>query len=119
MAQHNDLGKEGELMASDYLVSKGYTIRAKNYRFQKAEVDILAQKGGVLAAIEVKTRSTLNFGTPQDFVKPQQIKNLVKVVDAYIQEFDLDLEVRFDIVAIIKSASGVSIKHLEDAFYHF
>ena len=119
MAEHNDLGKEGESMAGNYLVAKGYKIRAKNYRFQKAEVDILAQKSGVLVAVEVKTRSTTEFGNPQDFVSPKQIRNLVKAVNAYLQEFSLDLEVRFDVIAIVKTANGLSIEHLEDAFYYF
>jgi putative endonuclease len=59
------------------------------------------------------------FGNPQDFVKPKQIKNLVKAVDAYINEEALDLEVRFDIIAIVKNKDELRIEHLKDAFYHF
>lgn len=119
MAQHNELGKKGEQLAVDFLLKNSYKIIERNYRFDKAEVDIIAQKGDILAIVEVKTRSTTDFGNPQDFVKPKQIKNLVKAVDEYINENDLDLEVRFDIIAIVKEKKGFSIEHLENAFYHF
>ncbi len=119
MAQHNELGKKGEQLAVDFLLKNGYKIIERNYRFDKAEVDIIAKKENILAVIEVKTRSTTDFGNPQDFVKPKQIKNLVKAVDEYINENDLDLEVRFDIIAIVKKKKGFEIEHLENAFYHF
>lgn len=119
MAQHNELGKKGEQIAVDFLLNKGYRIIARNYRFDKAEVDIIAQKNDILAIIEVKTRSTIDFGNPQDFVKPKQIKNLVKAVDEYVTVNDLDVEVRFDIIAIVKEGKQHNIEHLENAFYHF
>ena len=119
MAQHNELGKKGEQLAVDFLLKKDYEIIERNYRFEKAEVDIIAQKDSILAIIEVKTRSTIDFGNPQDFVKPKQIKNLVKAVDEYVTVNDLDVEVRFDIIAIVKEKSKYSIEHLEDAFYYF
>ncbi|GAA0872687.1 YraN family protein [Gangjinia marincola] len=119
MAQHNELGKAGEKMAIDHLVKHGFMIKETNYRFRKAEVDIIAQKGEILAAVEVKTRSTSDFGNPQDFVKQKQIQLLVSAMDNYVQENDLDVEVRFDIVAIVKNKLGTRIEHLENAFYHF
>ncbi|WP_111682464.1 YraN family protein [Winogradskyella tangerina] len=119
MAQHNELGKKGEQLAIDYLIENKYDILEQNYRFQKAEIDIIAQKREVLAVIEVKTRSSTDFGHPQEFVKPKQIRNLVKVIDEYITANDLDVEVRFDIIAIVKNKDGIKIEHLEDAFYHF
>ncbi len=119
MAQHNELGKKGEQLAVDFLVENSYDIVERNYRFDKAEVDIIAQKGDILAIVEVKTRSSLEFGNPQDFVKPKQIKNLVKAVDEYVTENDLDVEVRFDIIAIVKENKDYKIEHLENAFYHF
>ena len=119
MAQHNELGKKGEQLAIDYLIENNYVILEQNYRFQKAEIDIIAQKSEVLAVIEVKTRSTTDFGNPQDFVKPKQIRNWVKAIDEYVTTNDLHVEVRFDIIAIVKSKDGFKIEHLEDAFYHF
>ncbi len=119
MAQHNELGKKGEQLAVDFLIENGYKIVARNYRFDKAEVDIIARQKDILAIIEVKARSTADFGNPQDFVKPKQIKNLVKAVDEYVTINDLDVEVRFDIIAIIKKNKVYEIEHLENAFYHF
>lgn len=119
MATHNELGTKGEQIAVDFLLKNGHSIIERNYRFDKAEVDIIAQKGDTLAIIEVKTRSTADFGDPQDFVKPKQIKNLIKAVDEYITVNQLDVDVRFDIIAIIKTKSDYEIEHIQDAFYHF
>ncbi|WP_372755932.1 YraN family protein [Mariniflexile sp.] len=119
MAQHNELGKKGEQLAVDFLLENGYAIIERNYRFDKAEVDIIAQKENILAIIEVKTRTTADFGNPQDFVKPKQIQRLVKAVDAYVTTNDLNVEVRFDIVAIVKDGKQFKIEHLKNAFYHF
>lgn len=72
MAAHNDLGKQGEALAVDLLLQKGYSILHTNWTFQKAEVDILAQQDSTLAVIEVKTRTSAHFGDPQDFVTPKK-----------------------------------------------
>lgn len=119
MAEHNELGKKGEQLAVNYLITNGYNIRERNYRFEKAEVDIIAQKNDILAIIEVKTRSSIDFGNPQDFVKPKQIQRLVKAVNEYITAYDLDTEVRFDIIAITRAGKNFNIEHLVNAFYHF
>lgn len=120
MAQHNDLGKEGEDFAADFLAEKGYKILHRNWFFKKAEIDIIAQINDILAVVEVKTRSSLDFGLPQDFVKPAKIQSLVKAVNQYVTEYDIDLEIRFDIIAIHKDKQQkFVIEHIEDAFYHF
>ncbi|WP_431156920.1 YraN family protein [Winogradskyella poriferorum] len=119
MAEHNRLGKKGEQLAVDFLIKKNYIILERNYRFEKAEVDIIALKNNMLVIVEVKTRSSTEFGNPQDFVKPKQIKNLVKAVNEYVIENNLDVEVRFDIIALVNTNERFEIEHLEDAFYHF
>ena len=119
MAEHNDLGKAGEAFATQYLMDNGFEILEKNYTFQKAEIDIIAQKGATLAVIEVKTRSSLEYGLPQDFVKPKKIQLLVKAINHYIEKENLDVNVRFDIIAISKTGNQFSLEHLEDAFYYF
>ncbi len=119
MSKHYELGKKGEQLAVDLLIKKGYTIVERNWRFQKAEVDVIAQKEGILAVVEVKTRSTKAFGNPQDFVNQKKIKLLVLAIDKYIQQHDLDVEVRFDIIAITKQDEKFELEHLEDAFLHF
>jgi len=119
MAKHNQLGEKGEQLAVDFLIENGYEIVERNYRFDRAEVDIMVKKENTLAIIEVKTRSTSDFGDPQDFLKPKQIQRIVKAVDEYVIENKLNVEVRFDIIAIVKEKNGFSIEHLENAFYHF
>ncbi|HRZ73694.1 MAG TPA: YraN family protein [Flavobacterium sp.] len=119
MAKHNELGIKGELLAADFLQKNGYEILETNWVFQKAEIDIIAQKDTILAIVEVKTRTSADFGLPQDFVKGKKIQNLVKAVDQYMIENDLDLEVRFDIIGIVLNNHETRIEHLEDAFYYF
>lgn len=119
MADHNQLGQLGEGLAIEFLQKNGYEILETNWFCQKAEIDIIAQKGNILAIIEVKTRSNIAFGSPQDFVKPKKIQLLVKAVNQYVQENDLDLEVRFDIIGIRKDGNQFILEHLEDAFLHF
>lgn len=119
MAQHNELGKKGEDLAVEYLEQNGYKILDRNWTFQKAEIDIIAKKESILAIIEVKTRSSLSFGLPQDFVKPKKIQLLVKAVNAYINDRKIDIEVRFDIIAIHKNKESFAIEHITDAFFHF
>ena len=119
MAQHNELGKLGEELAENYLIKNGYTIIETNWIFQKAEIDIIAQKETILAIVEVKTRSTLDFGLPQDFVKDKKVQLLVKAVNEFVISRDLDVEIRFDIIAINKEKNGFNIEHIEDAFFYF
>ena len=119
MAEHNELGKLGEELAVEFLQKEGYEILEKNWVFQKAEVDIIAKKENILAIVEVKTRSSLDFGLPQDFVKPKKIQLLVKAVNEYVVSNNLDIEVRFDIIAVHKEGKTFAIEHLIDAFYHF
>ena len=129
MASHNELGKLGEELAVEFLQKEGYTILETNWNFQKAEIDIIAQKDTVLAVVEVKTRSSIDFGLPQDFVKPKKIQLLVKAINEYVSSNNLDVEVRFDIIAITasvqpsvsghKTEKNFDLEHLEDAFYYF
>ena len=119
MASHNELGNKGEEIAVDHLISKGYEILERNFFFQKAEIDIIAKKSHVIVAVEVKTRSSQNFGNPQDFLKPKQIQRIVLAMDHYVVSNELDLEVRFDIIAIVDRNNKPQIEHFENAFYHF
>jgi len=119
MTNHTNIGLEGEKIASEFLLKKGCQILERNYRFQKAEIDIIAKKDEVLIVVEVKTRSTKLFGNPQEFLKPKQIQRIVKATDHYVTSNKLDVEVRFDIIAIVKSGNQFDIEHFENAYYHF
>ncbi|MEL6809894.1 MAG: YraN family protein [Bacteroidota bacterium] len=120
MAEHNELGKLGEELAVGYLLDKGYTILERNYTFQKAEIDIIAQKSpSTIVIVEVKTRNSSFFGDPQSFVTPAKIKLLVKAANEYILSNDLMVEARFDIIAVLKNSVDEQLEHFENAFYHF
>jgi len=117
---HNELGEWGEQYAADYLVSKGYTLLDRNWRYDKAELDIVCQKEeNTVVVVEVKARNSDFFGDPQEFVTPSKIKHLVKAANEYVISKDLDVEIRFDIIAVLKNGKREALEHFEDAFYHF
>ena len=118
MAVHNDLGKKGEEFAVNYLVEKGYNIVQCNYRYLKAEVDIIAKKENIIVAVEVKTRTSNYFGNPQDFINQKKIQLLTSAMDYYMQKNNLSYEVRFDIISVVGNTS-FEIEHIEDAFLYF
>jgi len=92
----------------------------RNWVYERHEVDVICQKEpNTLVVVEVKTRNSDFFGDPQEFVIPSKRKSIIKVADAYVQEHDLDVEVRFDIIAVLKNTKQESLEHIEDAFYHF
>ncbi len=120
MASHNELGKLGEDMAVAHLQTQGYKILTRNFRFDKAEIDIIAQREeDTVVMVEVKTRNSNFFGDPQSFVTPRKIKSLVKAANEYVIRNEIDAEVRFDIIAILKNKKEERIEHFENAFYHF
>ncbi|MGB5388359.1 MAG: YraN family protein [Eudoraea sp.] len=119
MGVHNQFGKEGEELAKAYLVNNGYLIICRNYRYLKAEIDIIAQKGDTIAIIEVKSRSSVYFENIAETVSKKKISLLVTAADYYINTNKIEREVRFDIITILKKKDKFLIEHLEDAFYHF
>lgn len=119
MGKHNEFGKEGEKIAADFLVEKGYKIVRKNYRYLKSEIDIIAQKGDILAIVEVRARSNDQIIPIADTITPKKIKLLVLGADHYVTSNELDVEVRFDVITILKNTKIFKIEHLESAFYHF
>ena len=116
MADHNDLGNEGELRAQAYLREKGYKILQTNWFSGKLELDIVAEKDDMLVIVEVKTRSTDTFEHPKEAITLRKIKNLVNAAHDYIFKFDWQGETRFDIISVIPRGQKFSIDHIEDAF---
>ncbi len=118
MASHNELGKKGEDVAHHFLIEKGYKIIARNWFFNKKEIDIIALKDDLLIFIEVRTRASKNWEDPRESITPRKIRNIVLTADAYIKETQLDLEVRFDVVTCIpqKGTNKWDIELIENAF---
>ncbi|NJB71765.1 putative endonuclease [Saonia flava] len=119
MGKNNEFGKKGEQLAVDFLLKEGYSIKYRNYRYLKAEIDIIAQKEEILAVVEVKSRSTDFHENIAETVTPKKIQLMVLGADHYVTDNDLDVEVRFDIVTILKKNGKFELEHLKNAFYHF
>ncbi|QCX53130.1 YraN family protein [Elizabethkingia sp. JS20170427COW] len=117
MANHNDFGKEAEQRAVTFLQQNHFQILARNWRFQKAEIDIIARKGNTIHIVEVKARSSDFFISPEEAVDTRKIKLLISAADAYLQNMEEnDVEVQFDIISIIAHSGQFKIDYMEDAF---
>ena len=116
MAQHNEIGKKGEEIAREYLNERGFRIRNLNWRFRKNEIDIVVEKDEYLIVVEVKTQTNEYFENPKDRVDYKKQKFIIKATEAYINEFNIDKEIRFDIIAVTLLPSKIKIEHIEDAF---
>ena len=119
MENHNEFGQEGEQLALDFLLNKGYRLVARNYRFQKAEIDLIVQKGPVLAIVEVRTRNNDQIIPIAETITPKKIGLLRSAADHFVTENQIDLEIRFDVITILKNKKVFKMEHLENAFYHF
>lgn len=120
MATHNDFGKKAEDLAVDYLQKNGYKILVRNFRFQKAEIDIIAEKNNLIVVVEVKARSTDAFMLPQEAVTKTKIKSIVSAANHYLEEFNKNQEVRFDIISVLPDEkNNLIIEHIKDAFEAF
>lgn len=120
MADHNDFGKIAEDMAADFLQKNGYKILTRNFRFQKAEIDIITEKDDLIIIIEVKARSTDAFMLPQEAVTKTKIRSIVLAANHYLEEYNKQNEVRFDIISILPDENkNLIIDHITDAFQAF
>ena len=116
---HYERGMNGEARAVAYLKREGYEILYRNYRFQRAEIDILALHGDSLVVVEVKTRSAHFYEALSDTVSRAKIARLVRAADHFVRERGLDVEVRFDIIQLTGTPGKYTLTHWEDAFYYF
>lgn len=104
-------------MAADFLQSKGFVIKHRNFRIGRAEVDIIAEHDNQVVFVEVKTRHGKKFGMPEEFVSQRQEKTLFDAAETYCTENQIDTGIRFDIVSIIIEKNETEITHFEDAFW--
>ncbi len=122
-----DIGDRGERIAAEYLEGKGYRIIERQYRFERAEVDLICfepsadyAEGGDLVFVEVKTRTGLGFGRPEEAVTEEKKRNLIKAAEAYLHENRMDgMPCRFDVVAVVLGGGAPEITHFKDAFWKF
>ena len=118
MAAHNDLGRYGERLAKLYLEEKGYQILNQNWVYGRAEIDLIAAKEGKIIFLEVKTRSSVMHGEPEDAVNWKKEKQLEFASLEYIERLNHQGEIRFDVIAIVIENNKIyKINHIEDAFW--
>jgi len=118
MAAHLELGKRGEDIAVEFLELKGYEIIERNWRYRRAEIDIIARLDGKLIFTEVKTRSSDIFGTPEEFVTHWKQDLVARAAGAYILKVQHDWMIRYDVISVLYFPDGTHrIEHFEDAFF--
>lgn len=113
---HHQIGQAGEACAVRLLSQKGFTIQARNVQVGRAEIDIIARKGDLLAFIEVKTRKHHAFGYPESFVSDVQQDLYHQAATAYLDQTHWGTAIRFDVIAIEKHQHYTKCLHFEDAF---
>ena len=117
MTPPDELGKKGEEIAASYLIKNGYKILARNWFYDRKEIDIIAQQNDEIVIVEVKTREGDYFEEPWEAVSNRKIRNLVDVADAWLNQKKIDKETRFDVISIIFSDDvNYELTHFQDAF---
>ncbi len=111
-------GEEAEKIAAAWLEAKGWIILDQNYFFMRSEVDIVAYDNECIVFVEVKSRSDIRFGHPEEFVDQAKIKNIYKAAEAWMYERKMEgSPARFDVISIIqKGNEAPDIRHFRDAF---
>lgn len=116
MGKHNETGKIGEELARTYLLKNGYKILDINWVFNHKEIDIVAQHDNKIIFVEVKTRSNTVFELPKEAVTIKKQKNLVYAADGYLQQKEIELESRFDIISVLAQGQPKIMEHIKGAF---
>ncbi|MBD0403921.1 YraN family protein [Flammeovirga sp. EKP202] len=116
--QKQQTGTKGEIIATDFLIKKGFQILKRNYRYKRNEIDIICQKDNFLVFVEVKTRKNKSFGNPEEHVSQKQIDCIQDASIQFQNSYQGTAQlVRYDIISIIIDRNVVlEILHLEDAF---
>ena len=118
MAKNQDTGNRGEALAKAYLEKKGYQILETNWRYSRAEIDLIALDGDILVFIEVKTRRSDQFGKPEAFVNSKKESLIIAAASAYMEEKGHEGEIRFDVIGILlPSNTNFKLEHYPDAFF--
>lgn len=117
MSNKEALGVRGEEQAAGWLVQHGYTIRDRNWRSGRTEIDIIAENGEYIVFVEVKARSADYQVSPADAVNVPKQRTIIFAASNYIKQYNLNKEARFDIITLIFNEPGWEIDHIENAFY--
>ena len=116
--QRKEVGARGEKLAADFLKKRGYRILQKNFRCREGEIDIIAQKDECIVFVEVRTKKSTAFGTPEESVTLAKREKLISLANTYIQDYDKPRQSwRIDVVAVeLTPDNRVSrLEHIENA----
>lgn len=116
MAKHIITGNIGEQLASRFLEERGYEVLERNYRYKKAEIDIIAKKEKLLLFVEVKTRTSTLYGEPEESINQSKINLILSAAENFIETYNWLFDIRFDVIAI-HYTHPVGITHIQDAFH--
>lgn len=118
MARQQKIGKLGEDTATTYLDSLGYKILERNWRFSKAEIDIIALDGKIIVFVEVKAKSYTYYGAPEESISSYKENLIIDAAGQYMESINYEDEIRFDIISIVFDKElRPKTSHYKDAFY--
>ena len=114
MSNKAEIGTAGERLAANYFTDLGFEVVERNFRFRRAEIDLIVKRENWLIFVEVKTRSSSAFGEPEAFVDRKQTLNIFAAAEEYIFSRDWMGHIRFDIISV-KLGNPPEVTHFEDA----
>lgn len=116
--EKNDIGKLGENLATTFLIQKGYSIITRNYRHGHGEIDIIAQIHSNIVFVEVKTRTSLEYGTPEEAITKTKQKQIRKVAESFVNDHvNNEVDYRIDVITVLlQKNKKPEINHYENAF---
>ena len=112
-----DIGKTAEEQAADYLRQQGFTIRDMNWQQGQRELDIVAEKDGVLHIVEVRSLSSTSIMQPYQSINRRKQQNLIWAANAYVERYGLDMEVQLDVISLVRNHDSIQIEYIPNAFY--
>ena len=113
----NDFGELGERVAARWLERQGYTVLARRWRSGHRDIDVIAERDGIVAFVEVKTRAALEFGDPVEAVHAQKQRSLVRSAREWMTRNDhAKPEYRFDVIGVLLRDRTAWVRHIESAF---
>ncbi len=119
MAGHNELGRKGEEAAVAFLKKKEYRIVERNWYFSGYEIDIISEDEEFIVFIEVKTRTSSEWGNPGDAVDERRMRRMIRAASHYLKIKRIDKPARFDIITVLGNERHFELEHIEDAFLPF
>lgn len=114
---NRSIGDRGEQIAARYLEQQGFRILERNFRYERGEIDLVAEEGDELVFVEVKTRRSRSFGDPEESVDEAKEEQIRDTAEGYLVLRGVGERIyRFDIVAVLLEGETPEIHHIRDAF---